>query len=70
MLRRETIEQILKVTKDFTLFLMGDRLAIRFGYWDEIDLAKFSHISELKLEKEFVDEDSDCGNLWAYKIIL
>lgn len=69
MIHNDTIEKIQEVTKDFRLHARDGYLIIRFGYWQEFDISRFSHIPEIKFAKEHIDTDDDCGDLWAYRII-
>ena len=49
---------------------INQALTLRFGYWKEIELSKLNTILPewMVAEKNLVDEDEDCGELYNYSI--
>jgi len=72
---RISIDDLIKINKELGEFEVGansmDSLSLRFGYWKEIDLSKLNTILPewMVIEKNLVDEDEDCGELYNYNII-
>jgi hypothetical protein len=71
---RISIDDLIKINKELGEFEVGansmDSLSLRFGYWKEIDLSKLNTILPewMVIEKNLVDEDEDCGELYNYNI--
>ena len=71
---RISIDNLIKIKKELGEFEVGTNpkasLTLRFGYWKEIELSKLNILlPELMVaEKNLVDEDEDCGELYNYSI--
>jgi len=74
-LNLDFLEKIQAVMSDWSIEIGSDSngLTLRFGYWKKLPL----HIEEvvdnclpahLEIERQLVDEDDDCGELWNYAI--
>ena len=49
-------------------------ITLRFGYWEKIKdelLDKLNYVlpEDLHLDKQLVDDDPECGELWNYLIL-
>jgi len=71
---RISIDDLIKIKGEIGEFEVGTNpkasLTLRFGYWKEIDLSKLNTLlpEEMVAEKNLVDEDEDCGELYNYTI--
>tara|TARA_R110001583_G_scaffold64764_2_gene187568 strand:+ start:232 stop:468 length:237 start_codon:yes stop_codon:yes gene_type:complete len=72
---RISVDDLIKIKKELGEFEVGtnskDSLTFRFGYWKEIELSKLNTLLPdwMVAERNLVDEDEDCGELYNYSII-
>jgi regulatory protein YycI of two-component signal transduction system YycFG len=71
---RISVGDLIKIKKELGEFEVGTSpkasLTLRFGYWKEIELSKLNTLLPywMVAEKNLVDEDEDCGELYNYTI--
>ena len=69
-----SVDDLIKIKKELGEFEIGsnsrDSLYLKFGYWKEIDLSNLNTILPewMVVEKNLVDENEDCGELYNYNI--
>ena len=75
-LNLDFLEKIQAVMPDWSIEIGSgsNGLTLRFGYWKKLSLYNEEKVdnclpAHLEIERQLVDEDDDCGDLWNYKII-
>jgi|7_EtaG_2_1085326.scaffolds.fasta_scaffold34563_3 hypothetical protein len=63
-------KRIKKQFGDYEISAENNKLCLRFGYWDSIDMDILADIlpDYFVIDEELVDDDDDCGPLYCYYI--